>query len=345
MQVASVKGAAGVYTSLFHYHRMWRELGIQSVCLYRGPKTDQLKRSGISLVQAPSSITKRYFALTPSRLAVRRNVLAKLGAPPDVVMVHSDLAIGAIKSMFPEAIILTRCHSDKTKHKAAADVVVTLNPDQHERVVEALRYAPSHVVLAGHPFMPETTIGPVTGDGQPRVNLVARFVPEKNPGTFVNAVLALENDTNFRVRIIGDGPLKQNIKDALADSKLDTEFTGWLHNPLESFTKQDVLVLPSLWEGLPWLLLEAQARGIMSIASNIAGNSFALDDGQCGDLFPAGDHIALASAIAAALRDPSNLRAKAIRGYETIQDRFGARAFWSKIQDTTITSNSNLPSS
>lgn len=66
MQVASIKGAAGVYTSLVHYDRMWRELGIRSVCLYRGPKTDQLAKSGVSLVTAPSSITKPYFALMPS---------------------------------------------------------------------------------------------------------------------------------------------------------------------------------------------------------------------------------------------------------------------------------------
>lgn len=67
--------------------------------------------------------------------------------------------------MFPDAVILTRCHTDKTKHKAAADIVVTLNSDQHERIVEALQGARSRVVLAGHPFIPEVNVGPVTRDG------------------------------------------------------------------------------------------------------------------------------------------------------------------------------------
>ena len=90
----------------------------------------------------------------------------------------------------------------------------------------------------------------------------------------------------------------------------------------------DVLVLPSHWEGLPYLLQEALHHGAPVIASDVAGNRAALADGAYGLLFRCGDVAALAKALEAALGDLDGLRAKAEMGRAPLAQRFGAQPFW-----------------
>ena len=139
MQVAVLKGQGGVLTSLFHYARMWDSVGVPSVCLYRGPSAEPLRAAGVKIIDAPRSLTSPLFALTPHVSRLRREIRAAgQGSDPDCIMVHSDLALRAVRRLFPGAIIIAQCHSDKTKRKRRADIVVTLNPDQHERVTREL---------------------------------------------------------------------------------------------------------------------------------------------------------------------------------------------------------------
>jgi glycosyltransferase involved in cell wall biosynthesis len=70
----------------------------------------------------------------------------------------------------------------------------------------------------------------------------------------------------------------------------------------------DVFVLPSLWEGLPLVILEAMFGGNAIVASNISGVPEAIDHGTHGVLVPAGDPVALADGLAGVLRDPAYRR-------------------------------------
>ena len=340
MQVAVMKGRGGVLTSLFHYARMWDSVGVPSVCLYRGPAAEPLRAAGINFIDAPPSLTSPLFALTPGLGRLRREIRAAGGgADPDCVMVHSDRALRAVRRMFPAAIIMTRCHTDKTKHKRDADIVVTLNPDQHERVTRALAGSRARTLMLGHPFTMDPPAAPLTGEGQMRINYVARFVGEKDPLTFARAIAALRARPRPTVRMIGEGPLLDEVKRALGAAGVQAEFPGWRSRPFEDFTRNDILALSSTWEGLSWLLLEAQARGVPTIASDIPGNKLALGDGAYGDIFPVGDCEALAERLDAALVDLSALRAKAERGRADLPNRFSPRAFWSVLQDAMRTLN------
>jgi glycosyltransferase involved in cell wall biosynthesis len=338
VQVAVMKGRGGVLTSLSHYARMWDSVGVPSVCLYRGPATEPLRAAGVGVIDAPRSLTSPLFALTPALGRLRREIRAAgHGADPDCVMVHSDRALHAVRRMFPAAIIMTRCHSDKTKNKRNADIVVTLNPDQHERVTRELAGSRARTFMLGHPFMMDPTPALVTGEGSARINFVARFVADKDPLTFAHAVAQLRTRPLPPVRLIGDGPLQEDAKLALQAAGVEGEFLGWRSRPFEDFTRSDILVLPSRWEGLPWLLLEAQARGVPTIASDVSGNRLALGDGAYGDIFPVGNPEALAGCLDSALPNLGALRAKAERGRADLPDRFGPRAFWNRLQEAMRT--------
>jgi glycosyltransferase involved in cell wall biosynthesis len=338
MQVAVMKGRGGVLTSLVHYARMWDSVGVRSVCLYRGPAAEALRAAGVSVIDAPSNLTSPLFALTPSLGRLRRDIRAAGGgADPDCVMVHSDLALRAVRRMFPAAIVMARCHSDKTKRKRDADIVVTLNPDQHEHVTRELAGSRAKTFMLGHPFMMNPQPEPVVGNGPTRINYVARFVAEKDPLTFARAIVAMRTRPLPSVRLIGDGPLQDEVKRVLQAAGVEAEFPGWRAQPFDDFTRNDILVLPSTWEGLPWLLLEAQARGIPTIASDIAGNRLALGDGAYGDLFPVGHPESLAMRLETVLADLAPVRAKAERGSCELPNRFGPRAFWSGLENAMQT--------
>ena len=66
----------------------------------------------------------------------------------------------------------------------------------------------------------------------------------------------------------------------------------------------DLLVLPSLWEGLPNVALEACASGLPALLSHAANLDGIVAPGQTGWEVPTGDHVALAEGLAEALAQP-----------------------------------------
>lgn len=342
LQVAVMKGRGGVFTSLFHYARMFDAVGVKSLCLYRGPAADPLRAGGVNVLDAPQSLTSPIFPFTRDFANLQRDVRAQNnGRDPDFAMVHSDMALKAVRRMFPDTVIMTRCHSDKTKRKRDADIVVTLNPDQHVRVTAELEGSRARTFMLGHPFMMAEP-APLP-DGPTRINFVARFVPAKDPLTFVTALGLTGARPLPPIRMIGAGPMEDELKALYAQIGIAAEFCGWRPQPFADFTRGDILVLPSTWEGLPWLLLEAQARGVATIASNISGNAIALGDGAFGDIFPVGDAAALAAKLDAALTNPDVLRDKAANGRRTLQSRFGPKAFWDGLQGAMATVREGEP--
>ncbi len=74
--------------------------------------------------------------------------------------------------------------------------------------------------------------------------------------------------------MVGDGPLEGTLRDMVATSQVGDvmHLLGWLTDNVSVYFGSDIVLLPSLWEGLPRTLIEAQAAGLPSVASNIKGN-------------------------------------------------------------------------
>jgi glycosyltransferase involved in cell wall biosynthesis len=71
----------------------------------------------------------------------------------------------------------------------------------------------------------------------------------------------------------------------------------------EVLAAADVFVLPSLWEGLPYVLVEAAALGKPIIASDIDGVREVVRSGETGVLVPPRDPGSLAAALILLLLD------------------------------------------
>jgi glycosyltransferase involved in cell wall biosynthesis len=85
----------------------------------------------------------------------------------------------------------------------------------------------------------------------------------------------------------------------------------------------DIVVLPSLWEGLPYVLIEAMAAGKAIVASGVGGVTDAVTDGENGLLIPPGDVDALAGALVCLLGDPELSERLGMNARATAVERYG----------------------
>lgn len=100
---------------------------------------------------------------------------------------------------------------------------------------------------------------------------VGRFSFEKNHGFLIDVFgkVAGKNN-NARLLLIGDGDERSTITDKVRGLDLGDRviFTGNVDNVQDHYHVMDVFVLPSIYEGFPFVALEAQAAGLPCILSD-----------------------------------------------------------------------------
>ena len=134
---------------------------------------------------------------------------------------------------------------------------------------------------------------------------IARFDFQKGQDILVAAVASAQASLRLarkRVLMVGGGPTLAQIKaDAFARGVADLfEFAGEIPEAGVYMTCARHLVAPSRWEGMPYLLLEAVARGRSVIASDCPGNRDVLKGYPKAVLFPVEDAACLARQLEAA---------------------------------------------
>ena len=129
---------------------------------------------------------------------------------------------------------------------------------------------------------------------------VGRFSEEKDHITFLNALNLLKTKIKFEAVIMGKGHLKKKILQYIKNNNLrnNIKILDYKINPYPYIKQADFLILTSLHEGLPNILLEAIVLNKFVISSNCqTGPEEILDNGKGGALFKVGDSIDLAQKI------------------------------------------------
>lgn len=156
----------------------------------------------------------------------------------------------------------------------------------------------------------------------PWITMVGRLVEQKNPGCIVEAApWVLRDHPSSQFLIIGDGPLHSALVEQIIRKRLDdrVRLLGYREDALDIVAASNLFVLPSLWEGLPFILLEAMARETPVIATDCVADDELLGDGKHGRVVPRGDAQALADAVVGALDDPTGAREMALRAARHVQ--------------------------
>lgn len=107
---------------------------------------------------------------------------------------------------------------------------------------------------------------------------IGRFTMQKNQKFLINLIKELNG--NYKLMIVGDGPLKDEVKSLSEKLKCNDKIIFIEPNDKIEFyyAAFDIFLLPSLWEGLPFVLVEAQVNGLKCICSSNVDQSVLIDD-------------------------------------------------------------------
>jgi glycosyltransferase involved in cell wall biosynthesis len=117
------------------------------------------------------------------------------------------------------------------------------------------------------------------------VAMIACLKPQKDPLTFVEAAnLVSRKLHDAKFFLIGDGEMADAVRKSVAKMRYAHNFhlLGWRRDIPEILANLDLVVLPSLWEGLPRIIPESTISGVPVIASNIDGNREVIFEGRNG---------------------------------------------------------------
>ena len=188
-------------------------------------------------------------------------------------------------------------------------VACNVGPSRHMANRSALPN--TEVIFHGVPA-PETASPYARNQSEPICfAYIGRLVIEKGVPVLLQAASQLaESGFDFHVKILGDGPERQNLENASQQLGLGNrvEFLGSV--PMErvpdALGRADAIVMPSVCEEAAGLAaIEQMMQGHLVIASDIGGLGEGMAD--AGLTFPAGDALALANCMRGVLESPGTI--------------------------------------
>lgn len=297
------------------------------ITLFDGPLRARLEQSGIAVTVAAGSGPYDPRTVVEIVRALRRhrvNVLHTHGYKATILGAIAAKTVGArlVRTehgrLEPSAGVewLKMSFNERMEIMAsryAADAVVFVSNDVrcHSATTGTARI--ERVIYNGiEPFSVSDDEGRQVRDdltdtpGAFRVGIVGRIVPVKGHCYLLEAFRIIGSLLNARLYVFGEGPLEDEYRrfSAAAGLANGVRFMGFKRNVRAYLTSLDVLVMPSLHEGLPYTLLEAMYSKVPVIASRVGGLAEAIEDGVTGILVPPADPSALAASIERLYRDP-----------------------------------------
>jgi glycosyltransferase involved in cell wall biosynthesis len=208
------------------------------------------------------------------------------------------------------------------------DAAVAISPRIQRDLVQRQGFSPSRVHLI--PNSVEADTAPREAGVAPlRVLFHGRIEHSSKGVNWIPEIAgaALDAGVPLSLTIAGDGPDLAQLRDRLSSRGLAdrVEVLGFV--PCDRvpglMRSHDVLLFPSIFEGLGISLLEAMAGGCVPVASRISGvTDYVIADGQTGLLFPVGDTRAAAARLVELERDRSRLRAMSDAARQAVRSRF-----------------------
>jgi glycosyltransferase involved in cell wall biosynthesis len=156
---------------------------------------------------------------------------------------------------------------------------------------------------------------------------VGRMMPQKGYNYLLEAVpLVISQYPDVHFVWVGDGPLAEPLGDEITKRGLSSHihWLGHRDDVPDLLAAADVFVLPSLFEGLPLVLLEAMAMRLPIVATNVPGTDEVIEDGVTGRLVPPADPLALAAALIETQQLPQRIARWQAAANVRFNDRFAA---------------------
>lgn len=161
--------------------------------------------------------------------------------------------------------------------------------------------------------------------GGPVLVMIARLTEAKGHRYLLQALpCLLETWPRLCCVFAGDGELRDQLHRLAVELAVEgsCRFVGVREDIADILAAADVVVLPSLSEGFPFVLLEALAMGCPVVASRVNGIPELIENHKTGLLVPARDPRALAAAIREMLSNPTAASKLGAAGRAVVRERF-----------------------
>lgn len=159
-----------------------------------------------------------------------------------------------------------------------------------------------------------------------RASLVcpARFEPQKDHATLLDAIEMAARERDLRLVLLGRGPLEPALQArARTIPHAEIVFAGFADDPTPYYDAADAVVLASRWEGLGLVLVEAALRGRPAIATEVGGIPEVVEPRVTGLLAPPGDPRGLADQILTLVCNPGPAAVMGANAKARAAERFG----------------------
>jgi len=216
---------------------------------------------------------------------------------PDVVICnHIWLLCGFIKDLYPNLRVLVLCHGTDlrqlerspmlvpiVKEKVSkCDYLFALNSSQEKEIFQLHNVNKEQVITSGSGYNPEMFF-PIKKDAaaknkKVKIAYIGKICNYKGVPNLLNAVDRTKNYENIELYLIGHGNIQESkdIIESIKIRKTEVNYLGAIpQDELAKFLQScDIFILPSFFEGLPLVVIEALASGAKVICTDLPG----LDD-------------------------------------------------------------------
>jgi glycosyltransferase involved in cell wall biosynthesis len=199
-----------------------------------------------------------------------------------------------------------------------ADAVVAVSQHAAEELITNIGVSQQSVMTIHNPVVDDTLhIGAAqpldhawfAPDAVPVILAAGRLTEQKDFSTLIRAFALVHAQRPVRLVILGEGRLRPDLLKLATELgvQADVDMPGFVSNPFQYMARSSLLVLSSLYEGLPGVVIQALACGCPVVSTDCPGGSREiLADGKYGALVDIGDVDAMASAIRAELDHPTD---------------------------------------
>ena len=157
------------------------------------------------------------------------------------------------------------------------------------------------------------------------ISFVGRLDEQKRSDVLLSAWAKIKhNIPNGKVIIVGDKPEKESSvalarKLGLAET---VDFPGWRKDAIDFVAASDIFVLPSMWEGMSNITMEALAVGTPVVTTMVEGMNELLRGSECGVMVEPGSVIELAEAILDLYENPEKGETFSAIGKKHIEENY-----------------------
>lgn len=241
--------------------------------------------------------------------------IVHINGPLSILSVPRDFLLLIIARLFRRKVLL-HVHGGEFLHIAphikiistliryiisAADIVLVLGEKEADSIFRLYQVPLQNIKIFSNAVSVSEVITKTFGNDKLHIMFMGRFSKEKGIQVLVNALIELKaSGVAFDISVYGSGPLESYIIKSLSAEIGDDFFFGGVVNGIEkekAFMCADVLILPSLWEGLPMVLLEAMSLGVVVVATPVGSITDLIRDGENGVLVVTGCSKSLSNSL------------------------------------------------